>query len=734
MTSLRPDFWDLRVAAKILAIVALSGCLALSGMLYGLYRQLVLRYDDRYLYGFGDAETIVAVSLSLAVIVLLTGLAGMFVALRGMAQSRGAARALKAVADGNLGFHQDDAPTAPWNPFSAAVNDTAAALRSVYQMEKVDWGELASERARLLQRASAVECLAANVIGVDEGLIIRYVNLWSRKTLSSLAPHLAHPVDQLINQPLTCLHEELEFVRDVFAKEPGASRSILIHIGPETLRVTASPVHNASGEGIAAVLHWELVSDSITAERQLRTQRKQFLHRIDELQNRVGGILEGVRSASDGDLTKQVSCHGDDTISQLGEEVNILIGGIRKRIAAIDENADAVFSSSENLMRASEQIKQSSSGVHDGVHAASTTTQALNERIQSVAAATEQMAASVTEIARNAGQALTVAVSALSAAEDTNHTIGRLGDRSTEIGDVVKMITAIAEQTNLLALNATIEAARAGDAGKGFAVVANEVKELARQTASATEDIGQKIAGIQDDTGKAVQAIAGIHKIISEINEIETGIAGALEQQMAVTKAISQDVAHAAKGSTEIPNILDNLADAAEGPVGAAREVQTSAEHLNAMTSELKEMIAHFRRHENYKPLIGWDEACLLGVDALDQQHEALVGLINQLNQAAGAGQSQTRLIVILGIIAEQVQSHVDFTRQVLRECVDTVKVTALLEHEHFAEGCARLRGKCLAGDTTIDVDLVNDIKHSFLSHLQEDHALSKQLAHPNAA
>ncbi len=732
MRRLRISNWDLPDLATSLAIITASGGLVLSALLYGLYRRVVLHADDPQL--LTEPHTIVFAALGVAVLVALMGLGGVLVARRNMAHARRAVRSLDAVARGDLSVHAPTAPSGRRHPVARAVHQATAAIRGALATETVDWAELAAERMRLQQHMLATHNLAATVIGVDRDLIVRYANPWSSKLLSRLAPHLGHPLDQVLDQPLTQLNPQLEFVRGVFGQPPGASQEMVVTWGPESVRVAAAPVGDAERPGIAAVLHCDLITDTVAAERQLRTQREQNLQRVDELQNRVGGILEVVRSATDGDLTKQLSCPGDDAISQLADEVNVLLGGIRKRIAAIDENADAVFKSSGNLIRASEQIKKSSSGVHEGVNSASATTQDLNERIQSVAAATEQMTASVSEIARNAAQALTVAVSALSAAEDTSKTIGQLGERSNEIGDVVNMITAIAGQTNLLALNATIEAARAGDAGKGFAVVANEVKELARQTAGATEEIGLKITGIQSDTGKAVEAIGVIHEIITKINDIETGIASALEEQMAVTKAISRDVAGAAQGSADIPNILDGLAQTAEGPVGAAREVRESADHLKTMTSELKEMIAHFRRHEDYEPLIVWDEGCAVGVNALDQQHEALVGLINQLNQAAGAGQLQTRLVVILGIIADQVQSHVDFTRRLLGERAEADTNVTLREHENFAAACAQLHEKCLVGEANVDVDAVNDIKHVFLSHLQEDNALSPQLAHPNAA
>src|SRR5581483_7458380 len=149
-------------------------------------------------------------------------------------------------------------------------------------------------------------------------------------------------------------------------------------------------------------------------------------------------------------------------------------------------------------------------------------------------------------------EAARVATSAVRVAEVTSGAISKLGDSSIEIGKVVKVITSIAEQTNLLALNATIEAARAGEAGKGFAVVANEVKELANETARATEDISRKIDAIQTDTQTAVISIQEITDVIAKINDIQTTIASAVEEQAATTNEIGRNVSEAAKGTTEI--------------------------------------------------------------------------------------------------------------------------------------------------------------------------------------
>jgi methyl-accepting chemotaxis protein len=218
----------------------------------------------------------------------------------------------------------------------------------------------------------------------------------------------------------------------------------------------------------------------------------------------------------------------------------------------------------------------------------------VTQNVSVVATGAEEMLASIREIAKSANESARVAGNAVSVADTTNTTIGKLGESSVEIGNVVKVITSIAQQTNLLALNATIEAARAGEAGKGFAVVANEVKELAKQTAKATEDIGRRIEAIQGDSKKSVEAIAEISSIIGQINDISHTIASAVEEQTATTNEMGRNVAEAAKGTGEISKSISGVASAAQSTTVGASDTQKAARALAAMASELQALVGRF--------------------------------------------------------------------------------------------------------------------------------------------
>ena len=215
----------------------------------------------------------------------------------------------------------------------------------------------------------------------------------------------------------------------------------------------------------------------------------------------------------------------------------------------------------------------------------------VSANVQTVAAGTEEMSASIREIARNAADAAKVAREAVTLANTTNTIMTKLGESSSEVGNVIKVITSIAQQTKLLALNATIEAARAGEAGKGFAVVANEVKELAKETAKATEDISKRIEAIQGDTRGAVSAIGQISSTINQINDIQTTIASAVEEQTATTNEMTRNVAEGAKGTGEIARNISGVAKAAQDTTqGAARSLEASRS-LTDIAAKLKQLV-----------------------------------------------------------------------------------------------------------------------------------------------
>ena len=253
----------------------------------------------------------------------------------------------------------------------------------------------------------------------------------------------------------------------------------------------------------------------------------------------------------------------------------------------LNSGAIALTAAAGTLDQGSEQMARGIAETSSSVAAASTAADEVSRRVQTVAASAEDLGQTIREIARNAAQAASVASTAVGTAEVTNAAMTRLGISTGEVGNVVKVISGIAGQTNLLALNATIEAARAGEVGRGFAVVANEVKELAKETARATEDIGRRIEAIQKDSQSAIEAIAQITQIIADINSFQTGVASAVEEQTATVSEIGRNMAEAANECTDIAGRVATFRSSLESQTKMAEFVRGSAQGLGKVASDI---------------------------------------------------------------------------------------------------------------------------------------------------
>ena len=469
----------------------------------------------------------------------------------------------------------------------------------------------------------ALDNASSNVMVADLNNDIVFINKASRKFFEECEQDVRSVI------PNFKASEILGSNVDIFHREPKTNQQKIkqltsnhvseIQFGKYSFALSIKPVLMENRDRAGTIVEWvnrteeqkneravqELVDAAAQGDLSRRIDVEQSsgsykklsisMNQLMDVNDRSVGEVQRVFAAiAKGDLTAKFEGNYQGVYLQLKEDANATVAQLTDVIRNVKDSALVIASAAIELISTNKNLNDTAEDGAKQAGIASAAATAVMSNVDAVASSATQMESSVKDIRRSVSEAETVASEAVTLAHNTDAQVRKLTTSSGDIGNVIKVINSIAEQTNLLALNATIEAARAGDAGKGFAVVANEVKELAKGTASATEEIAQRVRAIQEDSDSAAKAIGEIGSIIETINNYQTTISQAVQNQTEVTRQISTNASEAASGNAEITRTVESVSKGAVSTVTGVSQVQCAAEELSRMAESLSHLVEDF--------------------------------------------------------------------------------------------------------------------------------------------
>jgi methyl-accepting chemotaxis protein len=584
-----------------------------------------------------------------------------------------------------------------------------------------NWEEVGELKKVELEQArvnSMMDNAPFNILFCDCDLTLQYANPASVKTLKTLEQYLPLRVDEMIGKSIDIFHKNPAHQRKMLSDVRNLPHTAQIQVGPEILDLVINAIYDHDKNFSGVMVNWSVITERLKLKKENEEMVRLDKERTEELQDKVGQILEVVNAAAQGDISKQLNVMGDDPTGQVGQALADFIANLRVNIGSFGKTGDDLNHSSNELVSVSQQLSANAEETSAQAGVVSAASDEVSNNVQVVATGTEEMTASIKEISHSASQAATIADSAVRIVEETNHKITALGESSVDIGQVVKVITEIAGQTNLLALNATIEAARAGEAGKGFAVVANEVKELANQTAKATNDISEKIKVIQLDAKNAVDAMDEITNVINEVNDISGTIASAVEEQSATTNEMSRNVAEAAKGVQEIAHNITGVAEAAADTSKGAITTEQTAMKLTRNSEIITELVSKFKYKDPNMSLMAWNDSFATHVGEVDSHHGRLIELINEIYQGIMLEKDKVIVDSTLDELVNFTVMHFGYEESLFDKYGYEDSVSHKQKHKELLGQVGDYVAKYKEGDTEISHELLTFLKNWLMKHI----------------